>query len=263
MKQYVILGHSSISKDNLRNIQMTRLPNHMKLVLPAKCGQSITSNELYRAVYYNKETAKMYARGENVRPQINRLLRLHPNEYLQKLRNRHNISTRGVERSILNKNYFNQTITFRPVNSGMHFGVYKIRGRKGPQVNILANENFSNRSLVPVPKEGRLRMKLSEILKKIRNDTNNNVTVFGHFCRALNNYNKPNVVGARYEVGRGSLVERLPKTSIKRVASLRRPRNLTGRRHKVQEARRMFEKFRNATTKNEVRVTLKRKRGAQ
>jgi heterodisulfide reductase subunit B len=65
MKQYVILGHSSISKKNLENLKMTQLPNRMKLVMPAKCGQSITSN---------KETAKMFARGENVRNRVNILL---------------------------------------------------------------------------------------------------------------------------------------------------------------------------------------------
>jgi hypothetical protein len=146
----------------------------------------------------------------------------------------------------------------------MHFGVYKIHGKKGPRLNILTNKNISNRSLIPVPKEGRLRLKLSEIFKRIKNNVGDkNITVFGHFCRALNNYNKPNFVGGRYEVGRGSRMEHLPKNSIKRVASLRKSRHalgLTSRRHGIQEAREMFEKLRNATTRNEERVTLKRRR---
>lgn len=266
MKQYVILGHSSISTDNMKNIKMTKLPNRMKLVMPAKCGQSITSNNLLRAVYYNKETAKMFARGENVRNRVNRLLSSQKNEYLQNIKKRHNLPTRGVERSILSKNYFNQTISFRPMNEGMHFGVYKIRGKKGPKLNLRAPKNFSNRSVVPVPQAGELRMKLSEIFKRIKNnvgDQNKNITVFGHFCRALNNYNKPNFVGGRYEVGRGSSMELLPKTSIKRVVSLRQTPHklgLNSRRRKIQSARKMFNNFRNATTQHEVRVTLKRRR---
>ena len=270
MKQYVILGHSSISKKNLENLKMTPFPNRMKLVMPAKCGQSITSNKLHRAVYYNKETAKMFARGENVRNRVYALLGGNTNEYLQRIKKRHNLATRGLERSILTKNYFNQTITFRPTSIGngdpMHFGVYKIRGKKGPRLNILSNKNFSNRSLIPVPRAGKLQMKLSEIFKVIKNNVgakNKNITVFGHFCRALNNYNKPNFVGGRYEVGRGSRMEHLPKNSVKRVVSLRKTPHalgLSSRRHVIQGAQEMFEKLRNATTRNEERVTLKRRR---
>lgn len=185
--QYVILGHSSINN----NPTFEKVPPGVKLIFQVKCGRSLTSNRVLRAVYNNINTATKYARDNDV---INNIKNYY-NENSFKILNKHfQLTNRGLERFVYNGNkgdmYPSQVVSLAPavIKNGytpMYSGVYKV------PINILSNNNISNKSIVRVNEKRRIPLK--EILEKVQNAANGKpVVVYAQFCRAFNRFNKEN-----------------------------------------------------------------------
>jgi len=212
VKQYVILGHSSIHK----NDQLKTVPNGVKLIFPTKCGSSLSKNGLLRVLYSKMQTANRFSKGENIRQNI--LNFYGPNGY-KFLSEAFKLNNRGIKRYEHDPGtiYINQVVQFAPSKfvkdkKPFHSGVYKL------PVNIRSsNPNFSRRS---VWHTNRGKYLLSNILERIKpNKTKNeeNVVVYGHFCRSSNNVNEENFEnkeGRKIEFKVNGKTYRLPKSDI-------------------------------------------------
>jgi hypothetical protein len=210
-RQYVILGHSSMSN----NPVLEKVPPGVKLIFQVKCGQSLSSNRVLRPVFRKINIATKYARGNNVVPNIKN----YNENGFNFLNENFQLTKRGVERFVFNGNkgdmYPSQVITLTPFvakegYAPSHSGVYKV------PINILSNNNISNKSIVRVNQK--IRIPLKKLLEMAKTNANGkNVVVYGQFCRALRNFNKENkftINGKRvYEI-KG---ERFTKNEIKSI----------------------------------------------
>jgi hypothetical protein len=215
--QYVILGHSSISN----NPVLEKVPPGVKLIFQVKCGQSLSSNRVLRPVFRKINTAIKYARGNNV---VNNIKNYYNENGFTSLNKNFQLTTRGLERFVFNGNkgdmYPSQVVSLAPFvakegYAPLHSGVYKV------PINILSNNNISNKSIVRVNQK--IRIPLKELLDIVKPKTpGTQVVVYAQFCRALKNFNKENKAnntGKRvYEItGSNRKVYRMRKNEIKAI----------------------------------------------
>jgi hypothetical protein len=185
--QYVILGHSSISN----NPTFEKVPPGVKLIFQVKCGKSLSSNRVLWPVYNNINLATKYAQGNDV---INNIKNYYNENSFKTLNKNFQLTTRGLERFVYNGNkgdmYPSQVVSLspfvaKPGYAPLYSGVYKV------PINILSNNNISNKSIVGVNKK--IRIPLKELLKRVQIAANGKpVVVYAQFCRALNRFNKEN-----------------------------------------------------------------------
>lgn len=214
-RQYVILGHSELNA----NAPIQNVPEGLKLVLPAKCGQSLSRNMVFQHPYFFPKVTKRLLAGKNVTKNMKKTM---PPNYFKHVNNIYNISRKGVERSVYNKKFQNQMVTFSQpeVRNGqiaLHFGVYRL------PLDILAQRNISNKSLVPLPNKGKSEAPLSGLLRLIKKNAGSNkkVTVFGHFCRSLQRINMPNTKKRPIEIVGSRKIHKVAHKSFKKLMTLR------------------------------------------
>lgn len=227
-KEYVILAHSNINKKApIRNV-----PENLKLVLPAKCGQSLSRNMVFQHPYFFPNVVKKLLAGKNVTENLKRTM---DPAYYRHVNRFFNVSRKGVQHTVYNKKFQNQTLSFSQpeVRNGqiaLHFGVYRL------PLDILAQKNISNKSLLRLPSNNStFEASLSGILRLIKKNagSNKNVSVFGHFCRSLKRINIPDTKRKPIEITGDRKVHRVAHKSFKKLMTLRSTPHklgLTGRR---------------------------------
>ena len=215
VNHYAIVGHSVMEN----NPEIKQVPNGVKLILPSKCGHSLSKNGLYQKIYANKKISERFASRGNV---IQNIKNYWGNRF-PNLNNAYKITKKGMGRSEFNPSnqYPNQVVhlapsIFKEGRPPFHSGVFKV------PFNIMSSRVLSNNSLLYTQKG---RFMLSNLLNYIKAKSNNkNIVVYGHFCRTFPKFNKENFRNRMYEITVGDKKYRLPKEQIRKIAGSRLPR---------------------------------------